>query len=431
MKIQLAPLGFFFALSLAATTLQARGDDWPQWRGPLRNGHAASDAPAINSLPTELHAVWKIRVGGGFSSPVISANKLLYLDEQNGQEHAHLLDTSTGKEIWNIAYAPVFQDEWGAGPRSTPIIDDDRAYVLSCTGEFRCLNLADGKTIWQTSFERDFGVKFLGSKANEGTASRRGNNGSGVIHGDAIIVPVGSQNGASLVAFNKRTGKVLWKSQNDEAAYSSLIAATLAGAEQILAFSADALLAVAPDDGHLLWRVPFKTDAKRHAASPVIFGDTVTVNSQTIGLVCERITRDSSASFKASDAWINKQLKINLATPVEVDGYFYSEGVQGDYVCVDARTGKLQWSQPGFGKPDKKDYASTIVVKQNLLILTYNGQLILAAANPAKYREIARLQVCGNTWSHPAYAQGRLYVRDGRELLALQLAGSDSALKLP
>jgi len=164
MKIQLAPLGFFFALSLAATTLQARGDDWPQWRGPLRNGHAASDAPAINSLPTELHAVWKIRVGGGFSSPVISANKLLYLDEQNGQEHAHLLDTSTGKEIWNIAYAPVFQDEWGAGPRSTPIIDDDRAYVLSCTGEFRCLNLADGKTIWQTSFERDFGVKFLAAK---------------------------------------------------------------------------------------------------------------------------------------------------------------------------------------------------------------------------------------------------------------------------
>src|SRR5205085_11741173 len=194
-------------------------------------------------------------------------------------------------------------------------IDDDRGYVLSCTGEFRCLNLADGKTIWQTSFEHDFGVKFLGSKANEGTASRRGNNGSGVIHGDAIIVPVGSQNGASLVAFNKRTGKVLWKSLNDEAAYSSLIDATLAGAEQIVTFTADALLAVAPDDGHLLWRVPFKTNAKRHAASPVVFGDTVTVNSHTFGMVCTKIGQ-GSGQWTATKAWANPQLKVNLATPV-------------------------------------------------------------------------------------------------------------------
>ena len=424
MKIQLARLRFLVVLILAAAALQARGDDWPQWRGPFRTGHAASDAPAITTLPPELHALWKIRVGGGFSSPVISGNKLLYLDEQDGQEHAHLVDASNGKEIWNVAYAPVFQDEWGAGPRSTPIVDGDRAYILSCTGEFLCLNLADGKTFWQTSFERDFGVKFLGSKANEGTASRRGNNGSGVIHGEAIVVPVGSQNGASLVAFNKRSGKVQWKSQNDEAAYSSLMVATLAGAEQILAFTADALVAVAPDNGNLLWRVPFKTDAKRHAGSPVIFGDTVTVNSQTIGLVCEQIIRDSSNSFKPTEAWINKPLKINLATPVEVDGHFFSEGVQGDYVCIDAKSGKVKWSQPGFGKADKKDYASTIVVKQNLLILAYNGQLVLAAADSAKYRELGRLQVCGNTWSHPAYAHGRLYVRDGRELLALQLAGS-------
>ena len=198
---------------------------------------------------------------------------------------------------------------------------------------------------------------------------------------------------------------------------------TLAGAEQIVAFTADALLALTPDKGNLLWRVPFKTDAKRHAGSPVIFGDTVTVNSQTIGLVCERITRDS-AGFTATQAWANKPLKINLATPVEVGGYFYSEGVQGDYLCIDGKTGKVNWSQPGFGKADKKDYASTIVVKQNLLILSYSGQLVLAAADPTKYRELGRLQICGTTWSHPAYSHGRLYVRDSRELLALQLAGS-------
>src|SRR5262249_36171504 len=172
-------------------------------------------------------------------------------------------------------------------------IDGARGSVQSCRGEFRCLNLADGKTIWSTSFEKDFGVKFLGSKANEGTATRRGNNGSGVIDGPRLVLPVGSVEGASLVCFDKLTGKVLWKSGNDEAAYSSLVIATLAGVRQVVAFTADALLGADLTDGKILWRVPFKTNAKRHAASSVIVGDTVLVNSHTIGLVGTRISMDS------------------------------------------------------------------------------------------------------------------------------------------
>src|SRR5439155_10403367 len=209
-----------FILALFATTTFA-ATDWPQWRGPFRNGHAAPDAPPVNSLPAELKPVWRVHVGGGFSSPVVAAGKLVYLDEADAKEWAHLVDGATGKEIWKVSYAPVFGDEWGAGPRSTPIIEGDRVYVQACVGDFRCLNLADGKTIWQTSYERDFDVKFLGSKANEGTASRRGNNGSGVIYQDEIVLPVGNVNGASLVAFDKLTGKVRWKSQSDEAGYSS------------------------------------------------------------------------------------------------------------------------------------------------------------------------------------------------------------------
>lgn len=409
------PLAMFLAVFSAGAA-----SDWPQWRGPNRDGHAPSDSASVNSLPTELRPVWRIPVGGGFSSPVISGNKLLFLDESEGKEFANLVDATTGKELWKTPYAQVFQDEWGAGPRSTPIIDKDRAYVLACNGEFRCLNLADGKTVWQTSFERDFGVKFLGSKAKEGTASRRGNNGSGVIFGEAIILPVGNTAGASLASFDKFTGTVLWKSQSDEAAYSSLMTAQLAGTEQVVAFTADSLLAVAPKTGKLLWRVPLITDAKRHAGSPVIFGDNIAVNSQTIGLLCLNV-RQESGVFKANQLWVSKPLKINLATPVEVGGHLYSLGVAGDYVCVDAKTGELKWSQPGFGKADKKNYASTIVVGKNLLILTYEGQLILAAADPAKYTELGRLQVCGSTWSHPAFAAGRLFVRDGRELSCLQL----------
>lgn len=401
---------------LVATPVLA--SDWPQWRGPERTGYAAGES-SLNTLPKELKPDWKITVGGGFSAPVVSAGKVIYLAEDGSSEVAHALDAKTGNELWKTAYAARFEDEWGAGPRATPIIDDGRVYVQACNGDFKCLSLADGKEIWKTSFEKDFGVKFLGSKANEGTASRRGNNGSGVIDGDRIFLPVGNTDGASLVAFDKKTGKVLWKSGDDEAAYSSLMVGTLAGSRQVLAFNADALVGADAATGKILWRVPLKTNAKRHAASPVIFGDHVAVNSHTFGVACFKIAKDSGG-ITATQVWANKDAKINLATPVLVDGHFYSQGAAKDYICLEAATGQLKWSQPGFGQ-GRKDYASTIVVGKGLLVLTEDGQLLLLEPNPAKYTELARLQVCGNTWSFPAYAGGKLYVRDGRQLMRLSL----------
>src|SRR5688572_24987187 len=404
--------GLFCPLSILA-------GDWPQWRGPARSGHAATDLPAPAALPKELKPAWKLSVGGGHSAPIVAGNRLVYLDENGSREIAHVVDAATGKELWQVDYADRFQDEWGAGPRATPIIDGERLYVQSCNGEFRCLSLADGKTIWQTNFEKDFGVKFLGSKANEGTASRRGNNGSGVIEGNRIVLPVGSTQGASLVCFDKLTGKVLWKSGSDEAAYSSFMSATLAGVPQVVALTGDALLGADLESGKILWRIPLKTNAKRHAASPVIYGDHVIVNSHTFGLISFKITRQSDG-LKATPAWENKELKINLATPVLVDGFLYCQGANKDYVCVDAKTGELKWTQAGFGL-GKKDYASTIATGKNLLVLTEDGNLLLLEANPSKYSELGRVQVCGNTWSHPAYADGKLFVRDGRALQCIDL----------
>jgi outer membrane protein assembly factor BamB len=402
---------------LFATSLFA--GDWPQWRGPHRDGYAQNEK-GLTALPKELKPDWKISIGGGFSAPVVIANKLVYLDENGSSEVAHLVDADTGKEVWKVNYADRFSDEWGAGPRATPIIDDGRVYVQACNGEFKCLNLSDGQEIWKTSFEKDFAVKFLGSKANEGTATRRGNNGSGVIDGDRLFLLVGNTSGASLVAFDKKNGKVLWKSGDDEAAYSSLMIATLAGVRQVVVLDADALLGANLESGKILWRVPLKTNAKRHAATPVIFGDHVAVNSHTFGVACYKVVKDSGG-LTAKEAWINKDAKINLATPVLLDGYLYCQGPFKDYICMDATTGQTKWTQQGFGQ-GRKDYASTIVVDKRLLVLSEDGQLFLLESNPEKYTELARLQVCGNTWSFPAYADGKLYVRDGKQLIRLTLA---------
>jgi outer membrane protein assembly factor BamB len=413
------PAMFLLAALYCQAASRVFATDWPQWRGPHRNGHVSEGMPLPANLPAALKPVWKISVGGGFSAPIIVGNKLVYLDENGTHELAHAIDIVTGKPLWHRELADRFQDEWGAGPRATPIADGDRVYVQANNGEFRCLNLADGTVLWQTSFEKDFGVKFLGSKSNEGTARRRGNAGSGVIDGQKLVLAVGGSDGTSLVCFDKMTGKVLWKCGQDEAAYSSLMIGTLAGTRQVVAFTADALMGANLETGQVLWRVPLKTNAKRHAASPVLIGDSVLVNSHTIGLLCFHIEKDSGG-YKAEPQWSNLDLKINLATPVLVDGFLYTQGANQDYVCVEAKTGKVKWTQTGFGQ-GKKDYASTIAAGKNLLVLTEDGTLIALAANPEKYTELGRLQVCGNTWSHPAYVSGRLYVRDGRSLQCLEL----------
>lgn len=415
----LGPLLFGGVDSSAAAT----PDGWPQWRGPFRTGHAAPGSPSPEKLAADLKPVWKIAIGGGFSGPLAAGGKLVLLDEQDGQEVAHLLEAATGRELWRRPYAESFGDEWGAGPRATPLIDGDRLYVQSCSGELRCLALADGKTIWRTNFA-DFGAKFLGSAAKEGTASRRGNNGSGVIDGGRFIVPVGSANGASLVCFDKLSGRVLWKSGDDESAYSSLIVATLAGAKQVVAFNADALLGADFSTGRILWRVPLKTNAKRHAATPLIRDDTVTVNSHTFGTICFRIAQEGDG-LKCAELWANKNLKVNLASFVLVDGHLYGAGANKDFVCVNAATGALKWSGPGFGR-NNRDYASTIAIGHRLLVLTEAGTLHLFEANPEKFVPLGQAQVCGDTWCFPAYADGMLFVRDRRQLQCLKLAPTTS-----
>lgn len=397
-------------LCLFSAALSNAAGDWPQWRGPNRDGHAATDEKFTLQKLEKPEAKWRIPIGGGFSSPIVHKGLVFYLDEKDGKEVANCAQLADGKKLWSTPYADVYQDEWGAGPRSTPFTDGEKIWAHSCNGEFRCFSAKDGKVLWGFSFE-DFGVKFLGSKAREGTASRRGNNGSALLDGDAVIVPVGATNGATLVCLNKDTGKLIWKSGEDEAAYSSLMVANLAGARQVVAYAGDALLGADRITGKVLWRVPLKTNAKRHTGTPVIFGNNIMVNSHTFGVICFEITRQGS-DFKAVQKWRNPDLKINLASPVIVGSHFYTHGESKNFVCGNIADGVRTWSAPGFGK----ETSSVLAIGKDLLVLTDAGEFVVAEADPNNYREKLRIQLCGKNWNHPALAEGMLLVRDQREL---------------
>ena len=407
-----------------ALTFSAHAVDWPQWRGPNRDATVVDKSHAITKLSAEPKVLWKIPAGPGQSSPVMAGGKLVYLDAQNDQETAHCVDAATGKSIWSVPVGPrvIFSPDYGGGPRCTPLIDGDRVYAQTGAGEFRCLSLADGRTRWKISFGDDYGATWFGNKsgdsaAKETAARRHGNNGSAVIDGERIFVPVGSPEKGTLVAFDKKTGKEIWRAGSDNAAYSSVMVGTLAGVRQVVHFTADALMGVDADKGKVLWRVPLKTGAKRHACTPVIADDSVTVASTSIGTLRFGITK-SGGEFKAEPIWSALPLKTILGTPTLLQNHLYTLGAsdRASLVCLDFADGKQLWAQPGFG-----DYASITAVNDKLLALTSSGELILLNANPASYEELGRAQVCAKTWASPAYADGKIYVKDENSLTALAL----------
>jgi outer membrane protein assembly factor BamB len=339
---------------------------------------------------------------------------LVVLDDTDDHTVARALAAATGTEIWQTPIGNHFEDEWGAGPRCTPFIDEHRVYVQSSQGDFHCLDLDTGKSHWSLNYVRDFGARFIGRRPGGGAAPRRGYNGSGIVEGGTVILPVGSTQ-ATLVCCDKLTGEERWRAGTDEVAYSSIVTADLGGIRQVVAFTADALTGARTTDGKILWRVPLRTAAQRHVATPVVVGDLVVVNSHTIGMVAIRIAQ-AGDQWRATQAWRNPDLKINLATSVLVGNHLYTIGAEKDYVCVDVQNGELRWTQPGLLGPGRRDYGATIALAERLLVLTDDGLLRLLEANPERYVELGQTQVCGVTWSFPAIADGCLFVRDGRQL---------------
>ena len=400
----------------------ARAGDWPRWRGPDATGHVSAGVAIPTTLPARPEVLWRVKVGFGLGSPVVSGKRVFYLDEQRGKETVHAADADSGRELWRATLDDTFRDGHSPpGPRGTPLVDGERLYVLSCRGEFQCLNTADGKVIWRVNFVKDFAAVFMGERGAAPGASRHGYTGSPFIDGDRMYVDVGGRKGASVVCFDKKTGRVIWKSQSDASGHGGPIVATIAGVRQVVSFTADGAIGLRANDGKLLWRVPVKTRVGRHCITPVVVDDMVIVSSYLAGLIGIKVARNGDV-FSAERAWVDKSSSINFANPVAIGHHLYGLGKARKLICLDVRTGKPAWTKDWtssrmFGR----GYASFMVMKDRILGLAEDGTLFLLAADVKALHMIATVKVCGKNWCSPAYAGGRLFLRDAAELLCVQL----------
>ena len=389
------------------------GADWPQWRGSNRNGFAAA-GESLATLPLEAKRVWKVSVGEGLASPVVADGRVFHFDSRDGKETVHALDAATARELWSAAVDDSFHDEQGpAGPRCTPLVDGNRLYVQSCQGELQCRGASDGMLLWRANFLKDFGAVILGEDSKVPGAAEHGYTASPIVVSDQLIACAGGTNGAGVVSFDKQSGKVLWKSQNDLASYSSSIVASLAGVPQLIAFTVEGVIGLNLQNGRLLWRVPLKTAYGRNVTTPVRVQNWVIVGSYQAGLVGIRVTHEGE-DWRAEQGWANKEAAMNFSSPVVVGEHLYGLGPARNLICVDAGSGKIVWSKLGYwGTSADAAYGAFIVVGKNILATTDEGQAILFAADPTGCRELGRAQVCARNWCHPAFADGKLYIRSG------------------
>lgn len=400
--------------------------DWPGWRGPKRDGHAADGAVLPKSLPLQPRRVWQLKVGEGLASPVVAGETVYYLDAQGDKEVVHAIARETAAERWAVPLDGTFKNgQTAPGPRCTPLVDGDRVYVQSCNGEFQCLSVGDGKLLWRVNFTRDYHAGVPAERGVAKGAQRHGFTAAPWVDGQRLIALVGDTQGAGVVCFDKLTGKVLWKSQNDRAANAAPITAVVGGQppKQVIAFTVEGLIGLDLGGGELLWRVPITTTYGRHVMTPVVVGNLAIVGSKEESLMGIELVRSGTEGKWASTVkWQAKEQLVNFSSPVEVDGYIYGLGPSKNLFCVEANSGKTLWSKEGFSqKPAENAHLSILVLGKTLLLLTETGSLVLVAADPTSFRELGRAQVCGSNWCNPAYADGRVYLRDSRELICLDL----------
>jgi outer membrane protein assembly factor BamB len=386
--------------------------DWPQWLGPRRDG---SSTEKVVPWKGPLKVLWRQPVGEGHSSPVVVANRVFLHTKaaEGAAEVVQAFDTADGKPLWSKSYqrAP-YKGLFGSGPRATPAVYEGLVYTYGITGVLTCYKAVDGTQLWQVDALKEFKAPklFFGASC------------SPVVEGRLVLINVGGP-GASIVAFDRDKGGVAWKKLNDGASYSSPIVITAAKERQAVFLTQQGLVSLRPADGEVFWQFPFKDTLSESSTTPVRIGNLLVGSSITIGSVGLSLKREDNKP-QVSQVWKKPDLTCYFSTPVAV-GKDYLYMVNGSLVaktatlrCVEAATGKVLWQKAGVGT----FHASLLRTGDDkLLMLEEKGDLVLLDPDPKAYRELARAHVCGKTWAHPALADGRLYVRDGKELICLEL----------
>ena len=402
-----------FMLLTTATTL-AQTQNWPQWGGPSRNFKSDSKGLA-NSWPAAgPRRFWSRELGDGYSSIVAEGNKLYTMHRHGEKEIVSALDATTGRTVWEYSYdAPFLKDMDmgnGVGPHSTPLIAGNQIYAVGVTSKLQALDKGTGKLIWSHDLWKEFNGTFIDT----------GYSCSPVAYKDTVIVTVGGT-GRAVMAFNQKDGTVAWSKQDFVNSPSSPIIARVAGQDQLVVFMAPGVAGLDPNNGDLLWSYPHETKWQLNISTPVWSEDGLLFLSSAYGVGSRvlELTRSGNKT-NVKELWFSNRFRVHKDNAVRVGNHIYASN--GDFgpaffTAVDARTGNVVWQERGLSK------ASFLYADGKFIILDEDGQLVLATPSASGLTIHSKVQLLTrNAWTVPTLVGSRLYIRDQKTIMALDLS---------
>ena len=402
-RLQPTPIVLSAVIALTASHLALAGD-WPQWRGADRTD-VSKETGLLKSWPEGgPKRLWLFENAGmGYAGPSIVGGKLFTLGTRDNNEILLILDANTGKEITTVKLGSVLKNNWGDGPRGTPTVDGDRVYAMSGPGKLACVNIADGKILWEAAMGE------LGGKVpNWGYCE------SVLVDGDLVICTPGGLKGA-IAALDKMTGKVVWQSKEftDGAHYSSVVSAEINGTKQYVQLTEKNFVGVAAKDGKLLWKSDFPKGRVAVIPTPIVKGNQVYVTAG-YGAGCKMIT--IGADNKVTTVYENAVMKNHHGGVILVGDHIYGHSDGYAWTCQDFKTGAEVWAHRDFKK-------GAIGCADGMLycLEESSGAVVLIEASPKGWKEHGRFTLApqtkirnpqGRIWVHPVISNGKLYLRD-------------------
>jgi outer membrane protein assembly factor BamB len=400
-------------LSLPVLVSTRSADDWPQWRGPQRDGRS-QETGLLKSWPSGGPALaWRTTgAGEGYSSFAVSGGRVYTLGARGDTEYVLAFDANTGKRVWETAHGRRFSNDRGDGPRGTPTIEAGRVYAFGASGDLSVLDAASGKILWTVNVLQKLGGRNITWGLSE----------SPLVLSDRVLVNAGGS-GASIVALNKKDGSLIWKSQSDEAGYSSAVLSEIGGVRQAIFFTGQRVVGVDVNDGRLLWSYDKVANGTANIATPIVRNNRVFVSSDYgTGAALLELTPDGRG-INTREVYFTRDMRNHHASSILVGDHLY--GFSSAILTAMAfDTGQVAWRDRSVGK------GSMVFADDRLYLFSEQGVAGLAEANPAGYREHGRFQLkTGNlpTWSHPVVSNGKLFLRDQDTIYAYDVRAKGSS----
>jgi len=417
----------------SVVVLNSFGDEWPQWRGPNRDGVWHANGLIERFEGPEVRLKWKVPISSGYSGPTVANDRVFVMDriaEPKQQERVLCVSADTGRSLWTHAYDCQYEGfGYVAGPRASVLVAGRRAYSLGAMGHLLCLDTEEGTVIW----ERDLHSQYKIRMPNWGIAA------SPIREQGLIIVQIGGDDSACVVAFDQITGEERWKALADDASYSAPIVVEQAGRRVLVVWTGDRVVGLDPRHGKELWAVDFKWEKwPIGIATPVVFRDKLLISETMKGTLLLQLNQDRT---EVTTLWHRRKQELEdgralhclISTPFIQDGHIYGADGNGTLRCLDLLTGQQLWEDQSACP--KENWATIHLVPQGSRTWLFNerGELIIARLTPRGYDEVSRAKLLdpttgqlrrrgGVTWTHPAFAGHYVFARNDEHLVCADLA---------